>query len=63
MLSVFWFEMAILNDVDIENLLNIDSDGDLSDNSSIISDHLTDSEFENSNSDNEDDGNNSSLDT
>lgn len=55
--------MAILNDVDIENLLNIDSDGDLSDNSSIISDHLTDSEFENSNSDNEYDGNNSSLDT
>lgn len=31
--------MAVLNDVDIENLLNIDSDGDLSDN-------LTDSEFE-----------------
>ncbi|XP_050526600.1 uncharacterized protein LOC126897224, partial [Daktulosphaira vitifoliae] len=59
--------MAVLNDADIENLLDIDSNGDLSDSSSIISDHLTESEFENSSGDddvnNEDDGDSSSPDT
>lgn len=53
--------MTVLNDADI------DSDGDLSDSSSIISHHLTESEFENSSGDddvnNEDDGDSSSSDT
>jgi len=34
------FEMGESNEADIEKHLDIDSDGDLSDNPSIISDHL-----------------------
>lgn len=46
--------MAILNDINIETFLDIDSDGDLSDNLSILSDHLTESEFDNNSEDDED---------
>lgn len=43
--------MAVLKDANIENLLDTDFDGDLSDSSSIISGHLNESEFENSSGD------------
>lgn len=48
------FEISILNDINIETFLDIDSDGDLSDNLSIMSDYLTESEFDNNSEDDED---------
>lgn len=48
--------MANLNDVDIEKLLDINSGG-LSDNLSIVNEHLTESEF-NDNSENDEEINN-----
>lgn len=58
--------MAVLNDAYIEHLLDIDYYNDLSDNRSILRDHLTETEYENSGDDekvNNDNGDVSSLDT